>query len=178
MRGIGVFMGRPVTFERLDMSLEEFGRLVDMNRTDAFYIAGLAAVALCNYRYDPEKCISMLNRLKNPHEPMNDRDVQIIKERLFGKDYIPFSYFAGAIQFNNFTPRRPYTVLVKDNNYSFYNEGWAELWLHSTGAPDDRPVRLRQRRSTQEWFLSEQMLIADINLIADEEEEDDDDPWG
>lgn len=171
-------MGRPVTFERLDMSLEEFGRLVDMNRTDAFYIAGLAAVALCNYRYDPEKCISMLNRLKNPHEPMNDRDVQIIKERLFGKDYIPFSYFAGAIQFNNFTPRRPYTVLVKDNNYSFYNEGWAELWLHSTGAPDDRPVRLRQRRSTQEWFLSEQMLIADINLIADEEEEDDDDPWG
>ena len=171
-------MGRPVTFERLDMSLEEFGRLVDMNRTDAFYIAGLAAVALCNYRYDPEKCISMLNRLKNPHEPMNDRDVQIVKERLFGKDYIPFSYFAGAIQFNNFTPRRPYTVLVKDNNYSFYNEGWAELWLHSTGAPDDRPVRLRQRRSTQEWFLSEQMLIADINLIADEEEEDDDDPWG
>lgn len=171
-------MGRPVTFERLDMSLEEFGRLVDMNRTDAFYIAGLAAVALCNYRYDPEKCISMLNRLKNPHEPMNDREVQIVKERLFGKDYIPFSYFAGAIQFNNFTPRRPYTVLVKDNDYSFYNEGWAELWLHSTGAPDDRPVRLRQRRSTQEWFLSEQMLIADINLIADEEEEDDDDPWG
>ena len=37
-------MGRPVTFERLDISLEEFGRLVDMNRTDAFYIAGLAAV--------------------------------------------------------------------------------------------------------------------------------------
>ena len=171
-------MGRPVSFDKLEMTLEEFGELVDANRTDSFVIAGLAAVALCNYRYDSDRCIQMLNRLKNPHEPMSERDVQIVKERLFGKEYIPFSYFAGAIQFNNFTPRKPYTVLVKDNKYSFYNEGWAELWLHSSSAPDDRPVRLRQRKSNQEWFLSEQMLMADINLVTDEEEEEDDDPWG
>ncbi|MBR5111833.1 MAG: hypothetical protein IK097_00230, partial [Clostridia bacterium] len=88
-------MGRPVSFDKLEMSLEEFGELVEANRTDSFVIAGLAAVALCNYRYDPERCIQMLNKLKNPHEPMSERDVQIVKERLFGKEYIPFSYFAG-----------------------------------------------------------------------------------
>ncbi|MBR6940518.1 MAG: hypothetical protein IKH65_06920 [Clostridia bacterium] len=172
-------MGKACTFDRINMTEEEFRTLVNQNRTDAFYIAGLTAVALCNYKYDPDKCINMLNILRNPHEPMGEREINNIKERLSGREYIPFSYFAGAIQFNDFTPKRPYTVLVKDNKFTFYNEGWAELWMHSSGDTADRPVRLRCKISSGQWYLTEQMLTQDITLVTyDDEEEDDDDPWG
>lgn len=171
-------MGKPVTFDKIDMSVDEFRDLVKANRKDSFAIAALTAVALCNFRYDRERCIEMLNGLKNPADPMTERETLVVFERLTGKDFIPYSYFTGAIQYNSFTPRKPYTVIVKDNKFSFFNEGWAELWLHSTGCPEDKQVRLRQRMSTGSWYLSEQMLVVDINLATEEEPEDDEDPWG
>lgn len=171
-------MPKIFSFKKLDLSIEEFRPLVKAARQDSFEIAALTAVALCNYRFDKDRCIAMLNGLRNPADPMGEREILSITERLSGRDFIPYSYFTGAIQFNDYTPRQPYTVNVKDNKYSFYNEGWAELWLHSTGTNEDRPVRLRQKPSTGAWYLSEQMLIVDMDLAPAEEEEEDDDPWG
>ena len=171
-------MGKVCTYEDIYMSLDTFKSLVNAHRQDAYYLAGLTAVALCNFKVDTDRCIAMLNALRNPAEPMTDRDKNTLIERLTGKEYIPFSYFAGAIQFNNFTPREPYSILVKDNQYSFYSEGWAELWLHSTGSPIDRQVRLRMRPSTGAWYLTEQMLVQDITIVEEEKEEETEDPWG
>ena len=173
------YMPKNYTFQKLDLSVEEFRHLVKQARQDSFQIAALTAVALCNFRFDRNRCIAMLNGLKNPADPMTDREINSITERLSGKDFIPYSYFTGAIQFNDYTPRQPYTIIVKDNKYSFYNDGFAELWLHSTGSNEDRPVRLRQKASSGSWYLSEQMLIVDMDLApAEDEEIEDDDPWG
>lgn len=172
-------MDKVCTYDKIEMTLDEFKAVVEANRTDAFYIAGLAAVALCNYKRDRELAFQMLNALRNPVEPMPERDIYTIRERLTGKEYIPYSYFAGAIQFNNFTPRAPYTILVKDNQFSFYEDCWAELWLKSSGDTKERQVRLRKRPSTGAWYLTEQMLVQDINLYVEEtEDEDIIDPWG
>ena len=45
---------------------------------------------------------------------------------------------------------------------SFDEEGYAKLYLKSSGADSPRPVQLRQKPSSGEWFLWDQMLLSQI----------------
>ena len=112
----------------------------------------------------------MLNVLKGP-EPLSPFQMQFIRERLGGKMYVVRSYFKGATPENNYCVSAPYEIEVNENPYSYQNEGYATLWLTSSGADNPRPISLRKKPSTGEWFLWEQMLLAQIRTPKSQ------DPW-
>lgn len=138
--------------------------------TDAFETAALTALVLCNYKNDVDKTIEMLNVLKGP-QPMSQYDIQFLRDRLKGKEYKPYSFFAGATPENGYTPSTPYTITIEDNPYSYQEQGYAMLHIKSSGADSLRQVKLRQKPSTGEWFLWENYLLSDIRIPAAE------DPW-
>ncbi len=161
-------MERTFTFNTLPENAAALLAMPEAALPDPFTAAALAAAVLCRYEADPSACIEMLNLLRGPR-PLSVMETQFLRDRLGGKGYKPFSFFAGAVPANNYTPALPYTVTVRDNPYSYQNEGYATLYLTSGGADNPRPVTLRKKG--EQWMLWEQMLLADIRVPAK------DDPW-
>ena len=112
----------------------------------------------------------MLDFLKGP-ESVSGYEKQFIKERLAGKYYKPFSYFAGTSPKNGYIPTEPFTITVYENPYSFDNENWAIMWVKSSGADDAYPIKFRKKPSTGQWFLNDIQCLSDIRVPAE------DDPW-
>ena len=110
----------------------------------------------------------MLNFLKGP-EDVSTYEKQFIRERIQGKNYKVLSFFKGSRPDNNYTPTKPYTITVSSNTYSFDNDGWATLYVQSSGADNPRPVKLRKKPSTGEWFLNEIQCLSDIRLPANQD---------
>lgn len=161
-------MERTFTFDELPRNVEELSALPEFAMTDPFMTAALTVAALCRYEADPEACAAMLNALKGPR-PLSNYELQFLRDRLAGKGYKPYSFFRGASPANNYTPDKPYTITVRDDPYSYQNEGYVRLQLQSFGADNPRPVTLRQKG--EQWLLWEQMLLSDIRTPAK------DDPW-
>jgi hypothetical protein len=86
-------------------------------------------------------------------------------------DYVPRSFFLGATPGNNYTPSKPLTLEFRDSAAQFSEEGYCRLDIRSGGADTPRQVTLRQKPSTGEWFLWEQMLLGQIRKPAEQ------DPW-
>jgi hypothetical protein len=101
----------------------------------------------------------MLNFLKGP-QALNPREVQFFKDRLTGKEYKPFSFFAGATPQNNYTPTQPYQITVSEDAHTYDNASYARLQISSGGADSPRPITMRQKGD--QWFLWEQFLLSDI----------------
>ena len=161
-------MERTFRFASLPKNDAELLALPEAALSDPFMTAALTAAALCRYEASPDACVQMLNVLRGPR-PLSVFETQFLRDRLAGKGYKPFSYFAGATPANNYTPDVPYTVTVRDNPYSYQNDGYATLYLTSGGADSPRPVTLRKKG--EQWMLWEQLLLADIRTPAK------DDPW-
>lgn len=138
--------------------------------TDPFETVALTALILCNYKNDVNATIEMLNVLKGP-APVSQYEIQFLRDRLVGKEYKPYSFFAGATVDNEYTPTVPYTITVTDNPYSYQEENYAVLFIQSSGADSPRQVKLRKKPSTGEWFLVEQFLLSDIRIPTAQ------DPW-
>ena len=158
------------TFASLPATVAELQALPEASLDSAFKTAALTIVALCRYEQDPEECIAMLNFLKGPGE-VSTYEKQFIRERLAGKLYKPRSFFAGATPQNNYTPSTPYTITVRETPYSFDNENWATLYVTSGGADNPRPIQMRKKPSTGQWFLNEVQCLSDIRVPVE------DDPW-
>ena len=94
----------------------------------------------------------------------DEESKQFIRERLQGKEYKPFSYFAGSSPDNNYTPAKPYKITVSSNPYSFQEDGWAVMHVTSSGADNPRQIKLRQKKSTGQWFLNDIQCLSDIRL--------------
>ncbi len=139
--------------------------------TDAHKVAALAVAALARYEQSPEDAHAMLNALLGPR-PLNGIDKQFIKDRFRGKMYLMRSYFQGATPNNNYTPNKPYAVEVQTNPYTYDVEGYARFLIPSGGADTPRPLTLRKKASTGEWFLWDyKALLTGIRVpVAD-------DPW-
>ena len=104
----------------------------------------------------------MLAFLKGP-DNCSPAELQHISDRFMdGKFYKVRSYFEGATPANNYTPAVPYRVKVSSTPYSFENEGWATLYLHSGGADNPRPVKLRKKPSTGQWFIVEIQYLSAV----------------
>ena len=126
---------------------------------------------LDSYGADPAACYAMLDVLKGP-EPLSPAEKDFLRDRLKGKEYKARSFFDGATPDNNYTPSMPYTVTVSETPYSYQNENYAQLWIRSGGADNPRPVTMRLKPSTGEWYLWEYAgLLAGIRIPAK------DDPW-
>ena len=52
-----------------------------------------------------------------------------------------------------------YTVSLTENPYSYSVEGYVKLFLRSARANSERPVVVRLKPSTGQWFLWEQSSV-------------------
>ena len=160
---------RTFTFQRLPQNAAELKALPEAALTDVYAVAALSLLALTRFEADRAESIAMLNFLKGP-DPLTPMGIQQISDRfLDGKFYKVNSFFEGAVPANGYTPSTPYQVQVSSNPYSFDNENWATLYLHSGGADNPRPVRLRKKPSTGQWFLVEIQYLGDIRVPAQED---------
>ena len=160
------------TFSALPESLAEMQALPEAKLDTPFATAALTVLALCAYAADRSTGTEMLNWLRGPR-PLTAYDMQFIRDRLRGKDYLPRSYFSGATPENNYTPVQPLVVTVIETAHSNDQgaEGYITLYLDCGGADSPRPIRLRHKPSTGQWFLWEQQLLAGIRIPAAA------DPW-
>ena len=157
------------TFDKLPESVAELQAMPESALTDPFATAALTAAALCHYEADAEETHKMLDFLKGPR-PLSPFEKQFLRDRLVGKAYVPRSYFAGTSPENNYEPTLPYTITVEENPYSYQNEGYATLWIKSSGADTPRQVQMRHAKDGR-WYLWENFLLPDIRIPASE------DPW-
>jgi len=151
-----------ITFEKLPTTLAELQALPQAKLQKPEDTAALTVAALCAYPESPEDCFEMLNFLRGPR-PLSVMEKQFIRDRfLDGKDYIPRSYFAGATPENDYTPSVPYAVEFTDSVTPVAEDGYKRFDVRSGGADTARPITLRHKPSTGEWFLWEQILLAGI----------------
>lgn len=158
------------SFSALPMSLDDLKALPEASLDSAFKTTALTVLVLCRYETDPSAALEMLDFLKGP-EQVSTYEKQFIAERLKGKGYKARSFLAGATPENGYQPTTPYTVTVSENLYSFDNENWATLYVTSSGADDPRPIKLRKKPSTGQWFLNDIQCLSDIRVPVAE------DPW-
>lgn len=158
------------SFAFFPTNLEELKALPEASLDSAFKTTALCIAVLCNWEKDANETWQMLDYLKGP-ESVNEREKAFIKERLAGKQYKTLSFFNGATPDNGYTPDTPYTIIVSENPYSFEEENWATLYVTSGGADAPRPIKLRRKPSTNQWFVNEIQCLADIRIPTQQ------DPW-
>ena len=151
---------KAVVFSSLPETLEGFKALPQASLSDPFDTAALTVLALCFYPQDKELSLSMLGFLKGPGS-MSEMEKQFIADRFRDSDYVPRSYFNGAVPANDYAPSSPYTITVSDNPYSYTNDGYAVLYIRSGGADSPRSVKLRLAKDGK-WYLWEQFLLSGI----------------
>lgn len=158
------------TFASLPKTLEELQALPEASLDSAFKTSALVVATLCNYPKNPEESIKMLNFLKGP-ESFNPSEQAFVAERLKNQPYKPFSFFEGATVDNGYKATAPYKIYIYENPYSFDEENWATMYVKSAGADSERPIKLRKKPSTGQWFLNDIQCLAEIRLPKE------DDPW-
>ncbi len=168
--GKGKNRSETFTFSILPTSVNELQVLPEAKLDSAFKTVALTLAVLCNYEKDANATFEMLDFLKGP-ESVSQYEKQFINERLNGKYYIPFSFFAGATPQNGYVPTTPYTITIYENPYSFDNENWATLWVQSGGGDNLRSVKLRKKPSSGQWFLN------DIQCLSEIRKPESEDPW-
>ena len=151
---------RDIVFPSLPNTMAEFQALPQAALATPYDTAAMTVLALCFYPQDREASLQMLDYLRGPR-PLTAYDKSFIKDRFMGQDYIPRSYFVGAVPQNDYAPSQPYTVRVSDNPYSFEEQGFAKLFVASGGADSPRPVQLRLAKDGK-WYLWEQSLLTGI----------------
>ncbi len=158
------------TFSALPTNVAELQLLPEAKLDSAFATTALTLAVLCNYEHNPDVTFEMLNFLKGPAE-VSAFEKQFIREHLGSEVYKARSYFVGATPENNYKPDVPYKITVIETPYSFDNENWATLYVKSGGADNPRPIKLRKKPSTGQWFLNDIQCLADIRVPVEE------DPW-
>ena len=150
------------TLRALPESVEQMRALPEAALDTPFKTAALTVLALCAFAADQAAGTELLNYLRGPR-PLTGHDISFMKDRFRGgeRNYIIFSYFAGATPENNYTPAQPYTVTVTSDPHSYDEENYARLYIACGGADSPRPIKLRKKADGQ-WCLWEQYLLTDI----------------
>lgn len=146
-----------IVFNSLPETYEHFISLPQASLSTPYETAAMAVLAFCFYPKDKELCYKMIDFLRGPRL-MNGSDKQFIADRFRDKDYVPRSYFAGATPGNDYQPTAPYTVEVRENQYTYSVDGIAKLFIPSGGADDPRPIQLRKAKDGK-WYLWEYSSI-------------------
>ncbi len=167
---------KDIVFDELPSTAEQLKALPYADLKDPYAVAAMCVCALNVFPTSKEESIAMMNVLKGP-EPVSQFEIQFIRDRFAeGKEYKARSYFVGATPDNGYEPNKPYTVCVSENPYSRdeWDKGYLTVFLQSGGADSKRPLTLRTKKSTGEWFVSSDSyrgLLADIRIPKAE------DPW-
>ncbi len=136
----------------LPENTDELCALPCFDMHDPYAVAACTVAALERYCTDRTDAEAMLELLRGA--PLSEHDASFLVERFApAKDYIPRSYLGGAVPDNGYTPSEPITVTVSELPESRREAGYIDMYITSGGADAPRPVRLRQKPSTGEWFL-------------------------
>ena len=100
------------TFPFLPANLSQLQKLPECSLDTPFKAAALSVVALCSFERNSDAVFEMLDYLKGP-DSVSPFEKQFIRERLSGKYYKPFSFFAGSTPENGYTPSTPFTITVQ-----------------------------------------------------------------
>ena len=146
-----------IVFNSLPETYEQFISLPQASLSTPFQTAAMAVLALCFYPKDKELCYKMIEFLYGPRQ-LNGSDKSFIADRFRDKDYVPRSYFEGATPGNDYQPATPYTVEVRENQYTYEIDGIAKLFIPSGGADAPRPIQLRKAKDGK-WYLWEYSSI-------------------
>ncbi len=149
-----------VVFSELPESFEDFKALPQASLLSPFDTAALTVLAFCFYPQDKETALAMIDYLRGPR-PLSNYDKSFIADRFRDSDYVPRSYFSGAVPQNDYLPSQPYTIKVSENPYSYETENYAKLFLTSGGADSPRYVQLRKAKDGK-WYLWEQFILVGI----------------
>lgn len=149
-----------VVFTKLPDTYEEFVQLPQAQLSTPFDTAAMVVLALCFYPQDAELSKRMYAFVSGSRA-ISNAEYSFIKDRFRDADYVPRSYFKGAVPGNCYKPSEPYTVTVKENPYTYQNEGYAKMFLTSGGADSDRFVMLR-KADDGKWYLWEQFILVGI----------------
>ena len=160
-----------VIIQEIPGSLPAFEALAGAQRTPE-KICALFLCALSLFDRNMPDGVSAMNLLRGP-KPMTPYDAQFLRDRLRGKPYLPFAYFEGATPENGYQPRQPYVLnVLADPRPQDIEPGYLRVFLKTAGADSPRPMKLRQKASTGEWFLWEySSVLSGIRIPAAE------DPW-
>ena len=153
-------MTKTFRFSQLPRDLSQLQSMPEGAMTDPFHTAALTVCALCAYASDPKSGAEMLNWLRGPR-PLSNFDISFLNDRFRDGKKVPFSYFEGAVPENDYTPSKPYTLIVEAGPYADGNPGYKKLHIRSGGADNPREVLLRQTKTGQ-WLLWDQFLMLGI----------------
>ena len=147
-----------VIIQKIPENLQEFEVLAAKGQQpECIWALFLCALAL--FERDKEAGTAAMNLLRGP-KPMTPYDCQFLRDRLRGKSYLPLAYFEGATPGNNYQPRVPYMLnVLADPRPQDVEPGYLRVFLTTSGADSPRPMKLRQKVSTGEWFLWEYSSI-------------------
>ncbi len=161
-----------VTIQNIPNNLDEFKSLAEMGITKPENTCVLLLCALDLFDKNKDEGTAAMNLLRGP-KPMVPYDVQFLCDRLRGKSYLPKAYFEGATPENSYTPAQPYVLnVLSDPRPQDIEEGYLRVFLKTAGADSPRPVKLRKKGSTGEWFIWDYTsLLVGIRTPAAE------DPW-
>ena len=149
-----------VVIESLPIDINEFKRLPEAALSSPFDTAALTLLAFASFQGRRELSISMLEHLRGP-AGLDQEAMAIIEAEIERCSYAPRSYFAGAVPSNDYTPSSPYTVELFEGNDSYLEEGYANLYVRSSGADDPRRIVLRQTKNGA-WYLWDQDVLDDV----------------
>ena len=163
-----------INYEKI---IENEDEILTEDMMDAFKTAGLAVHAICNYTPEnPEKFFNMLSKLMGEAQEVSNLMKSSINDRMKQNDkwkFIGKSYFMGASPDNDYTPSEPLSIEVKENPYSYENEGYARLLLHSGGADSDRIITIRKMKDGK-WVIWSDSIIG---LLTDIRKPESQNPW-
>ena len=151
---------RTFTFAALPESLAQMQALPEAALSDPFQTAALTVCALCVYAADKTIGAQMLNWLRGPR-PLSPFDISFLNDRFRDGHHVPFSYFAGAVPANDYTPTQPFTLTVEAGPYADANPGYKKLHIRSGGADNAREIVLRQKGDGT-WLQWDQFLLLSI----------------
>ncbi len=161
-------------FDKIPTTVEELKALPQADMKDPFASVALTVLALNMYYADEATGTAAFDYVMGPGALANI-EIQRINDsiRQNGKK-VPLSYFEGATNENNYTPKTPYTIKVYEyaTSKDIYDQGYYRLFVKSGGADSERQVTLRTKASTGEWFAHEfSSLYMGIKVATA------DDPW-
>lgn len=163
-------MGKKITFRELPKNVKDIENSAMASLEQPEYAAALFIAALARYKDSREDSFAMIDFLKGPAS-MSTYEKQFVDDRMSNKkDYLANSFFEGATPENNYTPTS-YAITFIDSEYPYEEEDYIRLYVRSGGADSPRPIILREKKSTGQWFLHDQMIMSDIRIPANE------DPW-
>ena len=160
-----------VTIQKLPASLQEFAALATAGKKPE-NICALFLCALALFDKDKDAGTAAMNILRGPRST-TPYDAQFLRDRLRGKAYLPLAYFEGATPENGYQPCAPYRLnVLADPRPQDVEPGYLRVCLKTAGADSPRPIKLRQKGSTGEWFLWEySSILSGIRIPVSE------DPW-